>query len=172
MKRFTSLLTLLFVCYLLIGAGLKSEIFTLYLVRHSEKVVSTEYPYDPPLTQCGEERAKHLSSFLEEIQIDAVYSTNFSRTEQTAQPTASAKGLNIQSYSTSNLKEFSSQLLELKQNALITGHSNTTGVLAGMLVNQEIGAFEEHIYNRIYQVVVCGDQRQLNLIHTSFECAH
>ena len=59
-------------------------------------------------------------------------------------------------------------MLELQQNALVTGHSNTTGVLAGMLVDQEIGAFEEHIYNRIYQVVVCGEQRQLNLIHTSF----
>ena len=171
MKRASSLLSLLFVCYLLIGAGLKSEIFTLYLVRHSEKVISSEYPYDPPLTDCGAERAKHLSSFLEEIQIDAVYSTNFSRTEQTALPTAAAKGLEIQPYSTADLKEFSSQLLELQQNALVTGHSNTTGVLAGMLVDQEIGAFEEHIYNRIYQVVVCGEQRQLNLIHTSFECA-
>ena len=170
MKRFTRLLSLLFVCYLLIGAGLKSEIFTLYLVRHSEKVISSEYPYDPPLTDCGEKRAKYLSSFLEEIQIDAVYSTNFSRTEQTALPTATAKRLEIQPYSTADLKEFSSQLLELQQNALVTGHSNTTGVLAGMLVDQEIGAFEEHIYNRIYQVVVCGEQRQLNLIHTSFEC--
>ena len=170
MKRFTRLFSLLFVSYLLIGAGLKKEIFTLYLVRHSEKVVSTEYPYDPPLTQCGAERAQHLSAFLEEVDVEAIYSTNFSRTEQTAQPTASAKGLNIQSYSTSNLKEFSSQLLELKKNALVTGHSNTTGVLAGILVDQEIGAFEESIYNRIYQVVVCGDQRQLNLLHTSFRC--
>lgn len=170
MKRASSLISLLFVCYLLIGAGLKSEIFTLYLVRHSEKVISSEYPYDPPLTNCGAKRAKHLSYFLEEISLDAIYSTNFARTEQTAKPTAAAKGLEIQSYSTSDLKEFSSQLVELKQNALVTGHSNTTGVLAGMLVDQEIGAFEEHIYNRIYQVVICGDQRQLNLIHSSFEC--
>lgn len=170
MKRASSLISLLFVCYLLIGAGLKSEIFTLYLVRHSEKVISSEYPYDPPLTDCGTERAKHLRFFFEEIQLDAVYSTNFSRTEQTALPTAIAKGLEIQPYSTSDLEEFSSQLLELKQNSLVIGHSNTTGVLAGIIVDQEIGAFEEHIYNRIYQVVVCGDQRQLNLIHTSFEC--
>ena len=50
------------------------------------------------------------------------------------------------------------------------GHSNTTGVLAGLLVGEDIGAFDESIYNRIYEVVVTKNERRLHVFHTAFRC--
>ena len=32
----------------------KDTLFTIYLVRHAEKVLSDDHPKDPPLTDCGE----------------------------------------------------------------------------------------------------------------------
>ena len=102
--------------------------------------------------------------------MDAIYSTDYSRTKNTARPTAQAKGIEVQEYNPDQLQDFSKLLLTNKQDALVVGHSNTTGVLAGLLVDQEIGAFDLDIYNRIYQVVIYNNKGRLHLLHTAFEC--
>lgn len=146
------------------------ELFTIYLVRHSEKDLSTNNFSDPPLSECGNQRSIHLSQFLKNINIDVIYTTDYNRTKQTALPTAVSKELELVLYNPSELNNFSKQLLSLKQNALVVGHSNTTAVLAGLLTNQEMGAFEESVYNRIYEVLIFKDYSKLNLIFSSFEC--
>ena len=142
-------------------------LFTIYLVRHAEKQTAVS---DPPLTTCGEERAVALQDFLSDIPIDAVYSTDFKRTQGTAAPVANAKGLNIESYDLQALEAIERVLMAKQQDALVIGHSNTTAVLAGMLIGEEMGAFDESIYNRIYQVVVSEKQQRLHVFHTAFEC--
>jgi len=147
-----------------------NEVCTICLVRHSEKEVSSDNPSDPPLTHCGLERSKSLSNFLSAVDLDAVYSTNYNRTKNTALPTATSKGIEIQDYDPQSLKDFSNFLLERKQDALVVGHSNTTAVLAGLLVNEELGEFDLDIYNRVYQVVIYNDRCRLHLFHTDFNC--
>lgn len=147
-----------------------NETFTIYLVRHSEKSLTSDNPLDPSLTPCGEQRSESISSFLSAVDLDAIYSTNYNRTKNTALPTATSKGLEIVEYDDENLKDFSNFLLESKQDALVVGHSNTTGVLAGLLASVELGEFDLNIYNRIYQVVICNDSGQLHLFHTAFNC--
>ncbi|MDE0978406.1 MAG: phosphoglycerate mutase family protein [Flavobacteriales bacterium] len=144
------------------------ELFTIYLVRHAEKQTDSN---DPPLTSCGIQRSESLNDFLEAVPLDVVYSTDYKRTQSTAAPTARAQGLSIQGYSTQALDEMAEQLLRNEQDALVVGHSNTTGVLAGLLVGEEIGAFDESIYNRIYQVVISKDDKRLHVFHTAFDCA-
>ena len=45
-----------------ISAQKSDEIFTIYLVRHSEKDLAFENQSDPPLSECGEKRSKHLKN--------------------------------------------------------------------------------------------------------------
>jgi hypothetical protein len=85
-------------------------------------------------------------------------------------PTAISKGMEIKEYDASELKGFSKLLVDSKQNALVVGHSNTTGVLAGLLIGEEIGAFDLSIYNRIYQVVIYNKQGRLHLLNTVSDC--
>lgn len=144
-----------------------NEMFTIYLVRHSEKMSESN---NPPLTPCGEQRSENLSVFLSDVQLDEVYSTNYKRTKNTALPTATSKGLEIIEYDSEALENFSKLLLENKKDALVVGHSNTTGVLAGLLVGEEIGEFDLSIYDRVYQVVICNDIAQLNLLHVNIDC--
>lgn len=153
-----------------ISAQKSDEIFTLYLVRHSEKDLNSENQADPPLSECGEKRSKHLSDFLKDIDLDIIYSTNYTRTKNTALPTAQSKELEVRQYNAQKLSDFSKVLIESKQNTLVVGHSNTTAVLAGLLVNQTHGAFDSDIYNRIYMVKFKKNKGELVLIHSDFEC--
>lgn len=150
-----------------IDAPEQNQLFSIYLARHAEKDSGS----NPPLTQCGEERAKHLATFFNEVQLDAVYSTDYKRSMSTALPTAQSKQLDIEQYSTSDLEAFAKLLKEQKQDALVVGHSNTTGVLAGLLIGEEMADIDLDTYNRIYQVVLHKNEARLHLFHTSFSCA-
>ena len=81
----------------------KSDLFTIYLVRHSEKDLKSENEADPPLTKCGMQRSESLSRFLEDVKLDAVYSTDYNRTINTAKPTANSKELKIEKYNQNSL---------------------------------------------------------------------
>ena len=148
----------------------KDDLFTIYLVRHSEKDLSSENESDPPLTKCGKQRSESLSAFLEDVNLDAIYSTDYNRTINTALPTANSKDLKIENYYPKDLVEFSKSLLNSKKDVLVVGHSNTTGVLAGLLVGEEIGEIDLDIYDRIYQVVISNKNGRLHLFHSPFEC--
>ena len=144
--------------------------FTIYLVRHSEKDQSSVHQSDLPLSQCGEQRSETLSIFFSDVRLEAVYSTDFTRTISTAKPTAISKGLEIQKYEPSDLESFAQTLLDRKQDALVVGHSNTTGYLAGVLIGEEVEHISLDIYDRIYQVVVAENSSRLHLLHSSFKC--
>ena len=146
------------------------EIFTIYLVRHAEKELSADNPKDPPLTQCGQLRAGSLARFFERVDLDAIYSTDYTRTKNTAQPTASANGTAIKYYNPRELNQFAKLLIDRKEDALVVGHSNTTGVLAGLLADEEIGSIDESIYDRIYQVVIYKDRSRLHMLQSTFTC--
>lgn len=148
-----------------------SELFTIYLVRHSEKDLTSNTPSNPPLSVCGEERSENLSNFLRDVELDVIYSSDYIRTKNTAKPIATSKGLEISEYNPRELEDFSKLLMDRKQDALVVGHSNTTGVLAGLLVGEEIGAFDEAIYDRVYQVIIYKNSGRLHLLHTAFDCS-
>tara|TARA_B110000459_G_scaffold144889_2_gene157832 strand:- start:2346 stop:2900 length:555 start_codon:yes stop_codon:yes gene_type:complete len=153
-----------------VGAQKNSKLFTIYLVRHSEKDLTTNNHSNPPLTHCGEKRSENLSDFLMDVNIDVIYSTDYIRTQSTALPTALSKGLEIKDYNSQELKDFSKLLITNQQDALVVGHSNTTGVLAGFLVGEEIGAFDLDIYDRVYQALIYENSGYLHLLHTAFDC--
>ena len=148
----------------------KSEIFAIYLVRHAEKEAEDNNPEDPSLSPCGELRAQALAGILSDIRLEKIYSTPFERALSTARPIAESKQLEIEIYDPSRLGEFSQMLLDARQEVLVIGHSNTTGVLAGLLAGKSQETFDEDIYDRLYQVVISGKQARLNLLHQSFRC--
>ena len=75
---------LLIVLPSVVRAQESNKSFTIYLVRHSEKVIDKDNLKDPPLTECGVERSENLALFLIAIEIEKIYSTNYVRTINTA----------------------------------------------------------------------------------------
>lgn len=170
MKIFLSIAVLMLSMPYMLNAQEADKIFTIYLVRHAEKEVSADHPKDPPLTPCGEQRAESLATFFGAIDLDVIYSTDYLRTKNTAQPVAQNKVKDIKYYDPKKLDDFAKLLLKNEQDALVVGHSNTTPVLAGLLVGEELASFDESIYNRIYQVVLYKNKGRLHILQTAFIC--
>ncbi len=99
----------------------------LYIVRHAEKMTDNPKERDPLLTSIGTERAEALAQLMRKKNIQAIYATDYKRTNATAQPTASSQGLTIQLYDSKNLKAAIATILKNNsgKNVLIVGHSNT-----------------------------------------------
>lgn len=170
MKKYLIVISLTLGLQYNVAAQVDDEIFTIYLVRHSEKDLLSNDHSDPPLSKCGEQRSESLSVFFRDVNLDVIYSTDYNRTRKTALPTALSKGLIIKKYNSQYLEEFSKSLINNKQDVLVVGHSNTTAVLAGLLVGKELGAFDLDIYDRIYQVMIFKNASQINLLHSTFVC--
>jgi phosphohistidine phosphatase SixA len=153
--------------FLLAPLAKANDSFTLYLVRHAEKLTVKD---DPALTQCGKLRAKQIASMLAKTKIEKVYSTSYKRTMATAAPFAKQQQLAIKNYSPANLEQFSQQLLMLKESALIVGHSNTTPQLAQLLSGENVETITEKDYRGLYQVQVNDSSKNFTLLMQPLTC--
>lgn len=108
-----------------------------YLIRHAEKDRSDETNRNPDLTEAGLIRANNWAKHFEDINLDAVYSTNYNRTQQTATPTAKAKGLEVLSYNPSKLYSDEFKAATKGKSVLVVGHSNTTPVFANAILGEK-----------------------------------
>jgi 2,3-bisphosphoglycerate-dependent phosphoglycerate mutase len=116
-----------------------AETSTFYFIRHAEKDRSNEENRDPKLKEEGILRAAKWSLVLQNVKFNAVYSTDYNRTKQTAQPTAEMNGLTLTMYDPSNLDGNAFLEANKGKTVLVVGHSNTTP----MFVNAVLGA-EKH----------------------------
>lgn len=144
-----------------------AENYSIYLVRHAEKVSGLK---NPSLTFCGKLRAKQLSSLLSQTNIKHVYSTHYQRTMQTALPLANQQKIAIKNYNPKYLEQLSQKLQQHKQNTLVVGHSNTTPRLVGLLTQQNIAPLSEQNYQELYQVQYVNDQVLLTIFQQPLAC--
>ena len=124
---------------------------TIFLVRHAEKQEGD----DPALTEAGRARAQSLADMLEAVQVDAIFSTDYQRTQQTAAPLAAQKALDVQSYDPRKLPEFAEQLRSnyAGKTVVVVGHSNSTPTLTGLIDGTAAHAkFDESDYGNIMLV--------------------
>lgn len=140
---------------------------TFILVRHAEKSSSGS---DPVLTAAGLLRADHLRDLLKQVDLNAVYSTNFNRTRQTAQPTATDKGLSIINYDPFSLSPFVDSVLANFNHGtvLVVGHSNTTPSLLNELVGSNTYAnIPDSEYDNLY-IVSVAEKGRSEVLHLKY----
>jgi len=103
-----------------------TEITTYYFIRHAEKDRSDIYNRNPHLNEAGKKRAIKWSEILGHISFDEVYSTDYNRTKETAQPTATKNNLEVKLYDHKSLNAQNFIYNTKRKTVLIVGHSNTT----------------------------------------------
>ena len=113
------------------------SVSTFYFIRHAEKDRSDSENIDPELSQKGLGRAMHWAEILDEVPIDAIYSTDYERTQMTAAPMAVKKNLTVQIYDPRliDIEQFKAENLNKK--VFIVGHSNTTPEFVNKMIGQE-----------------------------------
>jgi phosphohistidine phosphatase SixA len=131
-----------------------------FLVRHAEKRSDGENPRDPHLTEAGQARAEELARVLGESGIEAILSTDFHRTRETAAPIAAATGVEVEiTGAGADYAEATARLIRERhagQTVLVVGHSNTTPALIRALgvAASEIGEIGDDEYDDLFLVVL------------------
>ena len=103
-----------------------TEVTTFYLIRHAEKDRSQNSNQDPDLTKEGKARAQKWAEVLKDVKFDAVYTTDYKRTRQTAEPLAGQNGLETKIYNANKLYNEEFKKASSGKTIMIVGHSNTT----------------------------------------------
>ncbi|HUH29310.1 phosphoglycerate mutase family protein [Gelidibacter sp.] len=114
-----------------------SETTTYYFIRHAEKDRSNPSEKDASLTIEGHQRAQNWSLIFQHIPFDAVYSTNFNRTIETGQPTASNNRLEIITYNVSDGYDEAFKKATTGKTVLVVGHSNTIPDFVNAVIGHE-----------------------------------
>ena len=115
----------------------KVEITTYYFIRHAEKDRSDHTNKDPELDKRGLKRANKWAKYFKNIDLDAVYTTNYIRTQQTAQPTAEKHHLDIQTYDPNSLYSKDFEEATKGKTVLVVGHSNTTPAFVNKILKED-----------------------------------
>ncbi|MGI9262724.1 MAG: phosphoglycerate mutase family protein, partial [Woeseiaceae bacterium] len=133
---------------------------TMIFVRHAEKALM---PVDDPgLSAEGELRAAELARQLVDADvvagIDAIYSTSYRRTVETAQPIADALGIPINRYSPDDDDEdvVNAMVRDHKGKIiLVVGHSNTVpALIAALGASKNVPPIAEMEYDNIYLISI------------------
>lgn len=128
----------------------------LIFTRHAEKEVNAGS--DPSLNEKGLQRSMKLLSLLKDFDtIDAIYSTDYKRTKETAKPTSDYFELPIMIYNPRELDAFKDKILEGHRSEiiLIVGHSNTTPALVNLVMGEQIlKQFSEDDYSNLLVVKI------------------
>lgn len=152
---------LIFLVMLTEFAAAQEKLTTVILVRHAEK--ENNGSKNPELSEAGKKRALVLADMFSKAKIDAIYSTNFKRTEATVAPLASQHSLPITHYDGAKPAEVDEMISKWKGGTiLICGHSNTTPALINRLIGkEEYKTFDDGDYSNliILTFVSVGDAK-------------
>lgn len=143
---------------------------TLILVRHAEKETDGS---DPDLSPAGRARAGELARMLADVEIEAVYATQYRRTQQTARPVADRAGLavTVDPADARDLDRYASTFVRkvLERHAggtiVVVGHNNTVPAFIRALGAATLPMIDERTYDDLFVVTVSGngDARLLHL---------
>jgi phosphohistidine phosphatase SixA len=138
----------------------RSQVTTVVIVRHAERSNGT-------LTEIGEKRAETLARLLSKVGVTAIFSTNYTRTIETANNTAERLGIPILFYTSI---EGVADLIKSEYTGkvvLVVGHSNTVTQTVEALGVSSVPQFDGR-YDNLYIVTIGPDSIAL-LTHLRFD---
>lgn len=147
------------------------EVTSFFFIRHAEKDLSNPEDPDPELSQKGLGRAMHWAEILNDVPMDAIYSTDYARTSMTAAPTAVKQDVTVQYYDPGSLDIQAFLAENTGKNVLVVGHSNTTPELVNRMIGEErFGNMEEDDNGSLFVVTRIGTKTTVQRLHFSCNC--
>jgi broad specificity phosphatase PhoE len=148
-----------------------TDISTYYLIRHAEKDRSNPENPDPELNQRGLGRAMHWAEILDDVPLDAIYSTDYERTRMTAAPVSIKQDITVKYYDPANLDMDTFMSETLGRKVLIVGHSNTTPEMVNRLIGEErFPKMEDDDNGGLYIVTVVGTSSSVSRLQFNCNC--
>ena len=134
---------------------------TVLFVRHADTDAAMTQGGDPSLNARGRARAELLADFLEATDVlagvDAIYASEFRRTQETAEPLAKRLGLEVEIADPYDVAGFMADVLHNHRGdiVLVVSHSDVIGQLVAELHgHQSVPAFGPEDYDDLYIVSI------------------
>jgi phosphohistidine phosphatase SixA len=156
----------------------EAKVTTVFLVRHAEKADGPGQ--DPPLSEAGKQRAEALARLLQSAGVKGIYTSQFLRTQQTAEPlarrlvvTASPVPLSVKPSNPREVSEESVRELTKKVEAhagealLIVGHTNSIPEVIRMLGGDAVPRIDESKFDDLFVVTVYAGGRA-KVVHLKY----
>lgn len=136
-------------------ATFQRPVMTIILVRHAEKIIDPNNP-DVDLTPGGQARAQEISRMFGEAGINAIYATQYKRTQHTVKPLADKLGLPVTVVNARSTADLLTQIRARNsgQTVFIAGHNNTVPEIVNALGGPQYPAIPEGEYDNLFVVTV------------------
>ncbi len=136
-------------------ATFRRPVTTVILIRHAEKNIEPNNP-DPDLSPAGQARAQELVRMFGDTGINAIYATQYKRTQQTVKPLADKLGLPITQVNSKNTADLLARIRAQNsgQVIFISGHNNTVPEIVAALGGPTYPVIPETEFDNLYIVSV------------------
>jgi 2,3-bisphosphoglycerate-dependent phosphoglycerate mutase len=128
---------------------------TVILVRHAEKKLEPDNQ-DPDLTPEGSARAQEIARVFAGAGINAIYATQYKRTQQTVKPLADRVGVPVTLLNSRQTEELVNQIQTTNrgQTIFIAGHNNSVPAIVSVLSNEKFPDIPETEYDNLFIVTI------------------
>lgn len=152
-----SLLALVFGAVIVFGyfSTFARPVTTVIVVRHAEKNIEPDNP-DPDLSPAGQVRAQEIARMLGDTGVQAIYATQYKRTQQTVAPLASRLNVAVTSVDARQSAELTQRILSNNrgQTVFIAGHNNTVPEIVNILSGEQYPLIPESEYDNMFIVTI------------------
>jgi broad specificity phosphatase PhoE len=151
-KSQMKLLAVISLCaaFLLAGSTVQGQATKIFMVRHADR----DGALDALRVPQGITRAAELKRILKHTGIDSIYSTNTTRTRETAKPLADFLNITTALYSNSNAVIDTIIKKHLNKEILVVGHSNTIDSLIKRCGCTGIGLIPDTQFDNFFLVII------------------
>ena len=154
------------------------KVTTVFLIRHAER--GQEPAQDPALSEAGVARAEALARLLSGAGVKAVYTSQFARTKQTAEPLAKLLGIPVnpvplgvkpdkpREVSEQSIRELKSKIEgHAGEAVLVVGHTNSIPDLIRELGGDVVPNIPEDKFDNLFVVTVYAPGRA-KVVHLKY----
>ena len=128
---------------------------TVILVRHAEKKLEPNNQ-DPDLTPEGVQRAQEIARVFGDAGINAIYATQYRRTQETVKPLADRIGVPVTLLNSNQTDELVNQIQtnHRGQTIFVSGHSNSVPAIVSVLSNEKFPEIPDSEYDNLFIVTI------------------
>src|ERR1051325_8830375 len=133
----------------------RRPVTTVILVRHAEKIIDPNNN-DVDLNEAGQARAQEIARVFGDAGINAIYATQYKRTQETVKPLADKIGVPVTIVNSKNTSDLVAQIRAQHsgQTIFIAGHNNSVPEIIAALGGPQYPTIPESEYDNLFVVTV------------------
>jgi len=133
----------------------RRPVTTVIIVRHAEKIIDPDNN-DVDLSEAGRTRAQEIARMFSDTGINAIYATQYKRTQQTVKPLSDKIGVPVTVINSKSTGDLVAQIRAQHsgQTVFIAGHNNSVPEIIVALGGPQYPIIPESEYDNLFVVTI------------------